>query len=337
MQPMTRTRAVVAVLVMLVLSTAWLGVSLFRPLPFDGGLREFHIEPGSSLRTVSRELHAAGVLPDAWRFEALGRVLARDGDVKAGSYQIDADWTIVDLLNALTGGAAARLDRIVLLEGWTFRQLRTALDEHRSLRHVLRGLPDPVVLKKLQIARQSPEGLFFPDTYYFPRGETDLNVLRRAASRMQAVLDAQWLQRRPEIPLADPYQALIVASIVEKETGRDVDRPLIAAVLLNRLRVGMRLQADPTVIYGLRERFDGNLRRRDLEEDTPYNTYTRPGLPPTPIAIPGLASIAAAVKPADSAALYFVARGDGSSHFSESLNEHNRAVNKYQRQWSGER
>jgi len=318
-------------------AAVWVAVFVWRPLGFSGAAQELHIEPGSSLRAVSRQLHAAGVLPDAWRFEALGRILRRESEVKAGSYQIDPGWSALQLLQALTGSETARLDRVALLEGWTLHQVRATLDGHASLRHETQGLAEAELLAALDIGRPSAEGLFFPDTYYFPKGATDTSVLRRAAARMQTVLAEQWARRQPDLPLADDYEALIVASIVEKETGREPDRPLIAAVLHNRLRKGMRLQADPTVIYGLGERFDGNLRRRDLETDTAYNTYTRPGLPPTPIALPGLASIAAALHPAATPALYFVGRGDGSSHFSDSLSEHNRAVNKYQRQAPGER
>jgi UPF0755 protein len=252
--------------------------------------------------------------------------------LKAGSYQLDASWSALELLDAITGTAAVRLDRIALVEGWTFRQLRGALDAHPSLKHDTAGLSATEILQLLGIARASPEGLFFPDSYYFPKGTTDISVLRRAALRMETILAQQWAQRSDGLPIRDAYEALIVASIVEKETALEADRPLVAAVLLNRLRKGMRLQADPTVIYGLGEDFDGNLRRRHLEGDSPYNTYARPGLPPTPIAMPGLTSLAAAVRPAASSALYFVARGDGSSHFSESLDEHNRAVNRYQRQ-----
>jgi UPF0755 protein len=310
----------------------WFGSFVLRPLDFAGEVRELDIERGASLRSVARRLHEAGVLPDAWRFELLGRVSGRDSGLKAGSYQLDANWSALELLNAITGAAAVRLDRIAFVEGWTFRQLRAALDAHPSLRHDTAALADAQVLQLLDIARPSPEGLFFPDSYYFPKGTTDLSVLRRAALRMETMLAEQWARRSEGLPIRDAYEALIVASIVEKETGLEADRPLVAAVLLNRLRKGMRLQTDPTVIYGLGEGFDGNLRRRDLEADSPYNTYVRSGLPPTPIAMPGLASLAAAVQPAASSALYFVARGDGSSHFSESLSEHNRAVNRYQRQ-----
>jgi UPF0755 protein len=185
-------------------------------------------------------------------------------------------------------------------------------------------------MRRLQAPTENPEGLFFPDTYRFARGASDLEVLRNAYRAMGKRLDAAWVRRQPDLPLASPYDALILASIVEKETGRGDDRTMIAAVLVNRLRTGMKLQADPTVIYGLGDAFDGNLRKRDLVSDTPYNTYTRDGLPPTPIALPGLASLAAVANPARTDALYFVARGDGTSEFSRTLEEHNRAVAKYQ-------
>jgi UPF0755 protein len=325
-----RTLLVLGLAAML-LAAGWTGWYLWRPLGFGAEAREHEIARGATLRSVAAQLHEAGILPDAWRFELMARALGREGALKAGSYLIEPGWSALELLEAITGTARARLDRIALVEGWTFRQVRNALDAHPALRHDTAALPEAEVLRLLGAAQPSPEGLIFPDTYHFAKGASDVSVLKRAAERMQAILAEQWAQRDEGLPIDDPYQALIVASIVEKETGHEADRPLVAAVLLNRLRKGMRLQADPTVIYGLGERFDGNLRRRHLQEDSPYNTYARPGLPPTPIAMPGLSALTATVKPARSEALYFVARGDGSSHFSESLEEHNRAVNKYQR------
>jgi UPF0755 protein len=315
---------------------AWAAYFVYAPLRFAGEIRDFDIERGMTLRSVSRKLNAAGVLSDAWRFELLARLLKRGGMLKAGSFQIDAEWSALQLLDAITG-TAYRLDKVALLEGWTFRQVRIALNDHVSVRHDTLGFSDAQILELLKMTHEQPEGLFFPDTYYFARGTSDTSLLRRAAQRMQQQLDRQWAERAEGLPLRSAYDALILASIVEKETGREADRSTVAAVFVNRLRKGMRLQADPTVIYGLGDAFDGNLRRRDLETDGPYNTYTRVGLPPTPIAIPGLASLSAAVRPASSAALYFVARGDGSSYFSETLAEHNRAVTKYQRQATSEK
>jgi UPF0755 protein len=317
-------------LVAVLLGGASIAHYVLSPLEAARTNREFSIEQGATLRAVSHHLREAGILPDAWRFELLARLLRKERSVKAGNYVVGAGWTPLRLLDAITG-SGYQLDRILIPEGWTFQQLRAALEAHPALRNETRGRSDREILRLLKVDHEHPEGLFFPDTYYFARGASDLSILVRSYRRMQRMLDAQWMARAPELPLQTAYQALILASIVEKETGLDRDRGLVAGVLVNRLRLGMRLQVDPTVIYGLGEDYDGTLRRRDLDMDTAYNTYTRLGLPPTPIALPGLASLMAAVKPASTSALYFVARGDGSSHFSESLAEHNRAVMKYQR------
>lgn len=321
---------IAGVLVMVVAIALWCGSFVYSALQFAQQPLNFDIERGASLRAVARNLRAAGVMTDTLRFELLARVLGRDSTVKAGNYQIDPRWSGLELLEAITG-RGYRLDKVAIVEGWTFQQMRNSLDAHEGLRHETRGLSDQAILERLALSHSHPEGLFFPDTYYVAKGSSDLSVLRRAADRMQSLLGREWRGRQPNLPLPDPYQALILASIIEKETGRDADRALVSAVFTNRLRRGMRLQADPTVIYGLGQDFDGNLRSRDLDTDNPYNTYTRAGLPPTPIALAGLASLRAALNPAGSNALYFVARGDGTSHFSETLAEHNRAVSKYQR------
>ena len=216
------------------------------------------------------------------------------------------------------------------IEGWTFAQLRGALDGNGALKHETAGWSDAQILQRLGIEKTSPEGLFFPDTYLFAMASSDLALLKQAYARMQTKLQVLWEGRASGLPLKSPYEALIFASIVEKETGRSDEREMVAAVFINRLKRGMRLQTDPTVIYGLGSVYDGNLRRRDLLTDTVYNTYTRYGLPPTPIAMPGEASIKAALNPAQNSALYFVARGDGSHQFSSNLVDHNRAVNKFQ-------
>jgi len=320
-----------SLLLALLLGGLWIVQYLWMPLGFDGGTRDFDIEHGATLRTISHKLHKDGILADTLRFELLARALGKAGALKAGSYQIEPRWSALQLLEAISG-SAYRLDKFALVEGWSFRQVRAALNAHEALRHETLSMSDQEILAALKLQESHPEGLFFPDTYYFAKGASDLAVLGRAARRMQWLLSQRWPERTDGLPLEQPYELLILASIVEKETGRDADRGLVAAVFVNRLRKGMRLQADPTVIYGLGPAFDGNLRRRDLESDTPYNTYTRTGLPPTPIAMPGLASIAAAANPQRTGALYFVARGDGSSEFSETLADHNRAVTKYQRQ-----
>ena len=301
-----------------------------KPLAIDAERVEFHIAPGSGMRAAAREIAASGVRMNPWAFVALGRLQRVESSIKAGSYEIARGITMQDLLRKLTRGDVTQAE-ISFIEGWTFRQMREKLDAHPDVRHDSRGLSDVEIMQKIGSEASSPEGWFFPDTYLFPKRGSDIDILSRAHRAMQSHLTREWESREAQLPLATPYQALILASIVEKETGRGEDRPLVASVFVNRLRQGMLLQTDPTVIYGLGARFDGNLRKRDLLSDTPYNTYTRAGLPPTPIAMPGLASLQATLNPAPGQMLYFVARGDGSSHFSRTLEEHNQAVNRYQR------
>jgi UPF0755 protein len=291
---------------------------------------QFSLKAGSGLRSAANQMERAGVLKHSNRFVVMGRLLGEAGNIKPGIYEIDKPVTPYELLRKITEGDVTQ-GAVTFVEGWTFKQMRKALDLHPGIRHDTRDLGDADILKRLNARAASPEGLFFPDTYHFDTGSSDLLVLRRAYRLMQSHLDAQWANRAADLPFATPYDALILASIVEKETGRPDDRPLVAAVFVNRLRKRMLLQADPTVIYGMGEAFDGNLRKRDLTTDTPYNTYTRTGLPPTPIAMPGLASLAATLNPPKSDVLYFVAKGDGSSQFSRTLGEHERAVTKYQR------
>jgi UPF0755 protein len=257
------------------------------------------------------------------------RLSGQSRSIKAGNYEIARGTSPRDLLDKLVRGDET-LRALTLVEGWNFRQVRAALAQ-TELRPDSAALDDSALMERLGRAGIAAEGRFFPDTYTYAKGASDLTVLRRALHAMDRQLAAAWEQRAADTPLKTPDEALVLASIVEKETGREADRALVAGVFTNRLRVGMLLQTDPTVIYGLGERFDGNLRKRDLQADTPYNTYTRAGLPPTPISMPGKASLLAAVQPERTKALYFVARGDGSSQFSSSLDEHNRAVGRYQR------
>ncbi len=282
------------------------------------------------MRAAARDIASAGVRLDPMALVALGKLLRVDTSIKAGSYEIEQGTTLLDLLRKLTRGDVSQAE-IVFIEGWTFRQMRQRLDAHPDVQHDGKDLSDAEIMRRIGAETNSPEGWFFPDTYLFSKRSSDIDILARAYRSMRKHLAREWENRAPQLPLSSPYQALVLASIVEKETGREQDRPLVAAVFVNRLRKGMLLQTDPSVIYGLGESFDGNLRKRDLLADTPYNTYTRPGLPPTPIAMPGLASLQATLRPAASGALYFVARGDGGSHFSQTLDEHNRAVNRYQR------
>jgi UPF0755 protein len=290
---------------------------------------EVEIPPGAGLRTALNQLERAGVRLHRRQFELLARGLGRERDIKAGNYLFAQPLTPIDILEKLTRGDVTQAS-VQLIEGWTFAQFRAALDASADLRHDTKGLEDTEILKRIQATEGHPEGLFFPDTYLFARGSSDLAVLRRAYRAMQRHLQAEWDARAPSLPYHSPYEALIMASIVEKETGRPEERDQIAGVLVNRLRIGMRLQVDPTVIYGLGAAFDGNLKKAHLLEDGPYNTYTRAGLPPTPIAMPGLAALHAAMHPGQTDALYYVSRGDGSSQFSRTIDEHNRAVSKYQ-------
>lgn len=302
-----------------------------QPLPMVGNEPlELAIEPGTTPRGVARDVVAAGVRTDPQFLYAWFRVSGQDRLIKAGNYEIPPGTTPRGLLAKLVRGEEA-LRALTLVEGWSFRQVRQALAGDDQLKPDSRGLTDEALMAQLGRPGVAPEGRFFPDTYTYAKGSSDLAVLRRALHAMDRKLEAAWSQRSVDTPLKSADEALVLASIVEKETGRASDRAQIAGVFVNRLRVGMLLQTDPTVIYGLGEKFDGNLRRRDLLADTPWNTYTRAGLPPTPIAMPGKASLLAAVQPERTKALYFVAKGDGTSHFSASLDEHNRAVNRYQR------
>lgn len=322
-------------LLLLVLSAAlaaggglyWLAT---QPLQLRASPLDFTVAAGSSLRTAAAQVRDAGVDIDPLLLVVLGRINRVDAQIKAGSYEIANGITAEQLLKKLTRGDVSQAE-LAFIEGKTFRQMREKLDAHPFLRHDSQGLSEAEILRRIGAGEALAEGLFFPDTYLFSKGSSDLDVLRRAYREMQRVLAREWAQRADGLPYRDPYQALTMASIVEKETGREADRPQIAAVFVNRLRGGMLLQTDPTVIYGLGEHFDGNLRKRDLQADTPYNTYTRPGLPPSPIAMAGLASLRAALNPAASDAVYFVARGDGSSQFSRTLDDHNRAVARYQK------
>jgi len=303
---------------------------LEQPLVLAAESVDLSIEPRTSARGVANTIAHSGVDVSPQLLYAWFRVSGKARQIRAGSYEIERGTTPRSLLGKLVRGEES-LQSLTLVEGWTFRQLRDALSQSPHLRSDTTDLSDAAVMEKLGRAGQHPEGRFFPDTYSYAKGSSDLKLLALALRTMDRHLQAAWKHKAPDSPLQTPEQALILASIVEKETGRDVDRGLIAGVFNNRLRIGMMLQTDPTVIYGMGERFDGNLRKKDLQTDTPWNTYTRAGLPPTPIAMPGREALLAAVAPAPTKALYFVARGDGTSQFSANLDEHNRAVNKFQR------
>ncbi|MBP0622708.1 endolytic transglycosylase MltG [Cupriavidus consociatus] len=301
-----------------------------HPLALNRSPVEVVIKPNSGVASVGRQIQRGGVGMDPRLFTLLVRLTGHGPDLKAGGYEFETGATPLSVLGKLVRGEVTHYV-VTVIEGWEFRKMRAAVDASPALRHDTRDMSDAELMKAIGAAEASPEGLFFPDTYLFARGSSDIDLYKHAYRAMQRRLNEAWNARAPDLPYKSPYEALVMASIVEKETGQATERPMIAAVFINRLRKNMMLQTDPTVIYGLGQAFDGDLRKRDLQADTPYNTYTRTGLPPTPIALPGLASLAAATAPAPSDALYFVARGDGSSHFSNSLPEHNRAVDKYQR------
>jgi len=301
-----------------------------QPLRLTADRVEFSVPSGASLRVAADAAITGGVREPSILLGGFFRLAAWGRTIKPGDYAVTAGMTPGDLLNKLIRG-----DRIVLtvtfIEGWNFRQARDALDKAPGLRHDTAQYSGAQIMAALGRSGIAPEGRFFPDTYHYFRGASDLDILRQSLHEMDQHLAAAWNKRTPGLPLKSPDDALILASLIEKETGRAQDRAQIAGVFINRLRVGMPLQTDPSVIYGLGQQFTGNLRRADLQTDTPWNTYLRRGLPPTPIALPSQASLLAAVQPAATRALYFVARGDGSSQFSETLGEHNQAVDQYQR------
>lgn len=303
---------------------------LQRPLPLAQPRVEVSIEPGSSPRAVAQAWVDAGVQTSPALLYYWFRLSGEDRALRAGSFEVERGVTPRGLLDKMVRGDEL-MATVRFIEGWTFRQVRQAVSSAPHLRQTLTGMSDEELMTAIGASGVFPEGRFFPDTYSFSRGASDVTVLRRAYEAMARRVDEAWASRRDDSPLRTPTEALILASIVEKETGHVEDRGKVAAVFLNRLRVSMPLQTDPTVIYGMGDRFDGNLRKRDLQADTPYNTYTRPGLPPTPIAMPGVASLQAVMAPDPTKALYFVSRGDGRSEFSETLGQHNRAVDRYQR------
>jgi UPF0755 protein len=327
-----RTLVVLVVLVVAAVAGAsawWLN----RPLELAGDSVEVSIELGTPPRDVAMAWVQAGVQASPTLLYEWFRWSGQARKIRAGSYEINRGVTPMALLNKMVRGDES-LAVVRLIEGWTFRQFRAELAKADSLKPTTAAMTDDEIMQALGAPGVQPEGRFSPDTYAYSKGSTDIAVLRRAFRAMQKRLDAVWLERTPDTPLQSPNDALVLASIVEKETGISADRGRVAGVFVNRLRLGMPLQTDPTVIYGLGTNFDGNLRKRDLQTDTPYNTYLRTGLPPTPIAMPGKAALIAAVRPDPTKALYFVARGDGSSEFSETLADHNRAVNAFQRNGS---
>ena len=330
--------AVLKGLMKLLLSAMLLALSLAaagfwwlnQPMDTRQATLDLSIEPGTSPKSIAQAVVDAGAQTSPTLLYGWFRLSGQARQMRAGSYEIAPGTSPMRLLNMLVRGEES-LRTVTIVEGWNWRQVRQALAKAESLKPDSRALPDDALMAQLGRPGVAPEGRFYPDTYSYAKGSSDLAVLQRAMKAMDKHVQQAWALRQPDASLKSPEEALILASIVEKETGKAQDRALISGVFNNRLRIGMRLQTDPTVIYGLGEAFDGNLRRVHLTSDTPWNTYTRAGLPPTPIAMPGKSALLAAVQPAKTPAIYFVAKGDGSSHFSATLDEHNRAVNRYQR------
>ena len=310
---------------------AWLHWHWTRdPLPIGARAVDVDILPGESVRHVAQQFADKGILHHAWDLTLYTRLERASGGLRAGEYAIQPGTTVAGLLDLLRSGKVV-MHSLTLVEGWTFRQVLAVVEAEPDLDHTLGGLSPAAQLQKLGFESASPEGELLPDTYQFPRGTSDVAFLRRAHEAEQQLLASAWNARPEGLPYKTPYDALIMASIVEKETGQAFERPKIAGVFVRRLQKGMKLQSDPTVIYGMGDAYDGDIRLKDLRTDTPYNSYTRFGLPPTPICMPGRAALDAALHPAPGDALYFVARGDGTHQFSATLKEQNAAVEKYQK------
>jgi UPF0755 protein len=324
------TFLIVLITLAAVAGSSWFGHWIKQPLTLSQPTLTLVIAPGSSAQDIANEVVRAGVQTSPWLLYQWFRWSGLSQQMRSGHYQITQGQSPSSLLDALVRGGPSLL-KLRFTEGWTFGQMRAELARTAFIKHDTAGLSDADVMTALGAPGTAPEGRFFPDTYLFSKGSSELAVLQRAYKEMQQRLEAVWAQRAPDTPLRTMDEALTLASIVEKETAISSDRSRVAGVFINRLRIKMPLQTDPSVIYGIGPTFDGNLRKRDLQADTPFNTYTRAGLPPTPIAMPGQASLLAVMKPQATKALYFVARGDGSSEFSETLAAHNRAVQHYQR------
>jgi len=322
-------RCLLAGLAMLVSLSIWLVYYARTPLNISPSAQEVVIRPNSGLKSIAQQLVDQRVIKSKWSFILLAKVLNKETYLQAGEYTLNKNVNPYQLILSLNHGKATQ-GSITFIEGKTFKQMKQRLAKNKAIKSTITGLSDKAVMSIVGQGEKYAEGLFFPDTFYFDRETEDVVILKRSYAMMQERLEKAWRNRAEGLPYKNSYEALIMASIVEKETGKASERTTIAGVFINRLRIGMRLQTDPTVIYGMGDAYDGNIRRKDLLTDTPYNTYTRAGLPPTPIAMPGLASIEAALHPEKTKALYFVGKGDGSHAFSNTLAEHNRAVVKYQ-------
>jgi UPF0755 protein len=308
---------------------AWLAYYAISPLKLQPNSQEVTIQPKSGLRSIANQLVKQGVLNEPWRFILIAKLLNKQSYLQAGNYTLNKNVSPYQLLLSLNHGKTTQ-GSITFIEGRTFAQMHEKIIKNDAIKQTITGLSESEMMKLMGSDYSVAEGLFFPDTFYFDRNAADTVILKRSYDAMCSKLAKAWEGRDTNLPYKNSYQALIMASIIEKETGKASERPMIAGVFINRLRMGMRLQTDPTVIYGMGTRYDGNIRKKDLIADTPYNTYTRDGLPPTPIAMPGIAAIDAALHPEKTKALYFVGKGDGSHVFSNNLVEHNLAVVRYQ-------
>lgn len=310
------------------LTVSWLVWVIVIPVELPNKPYHVVVSAKSTMNDLARNLTQDGSIRNRWIMLALSRVGGTDRKIKPGLYIFEQPVSMWQLLKRFAEGSP-NLDSITVVEGMTFRQFRAILNREKDLRHDTQNMSDADILAAVGSTEKQAEGWFFPSTYFFAPGSSDLEVLRQAYRTMQQELQGAWERRQEGLPYTAPYDMLIVASLIEKETSKEEDRSHVSAVFINRLNINMRLQTDPSVIYGMGSAYNGNIRRADLRRDTPYNTYTRTGLTPTPISLPGRAALDAAANPSDSKALYFVARGDGSSQFSETLNEHNAAVRKY--------
>jgi len=324
-------RKLSALIIALSIAITWLSIYFkdyaTHPLSENSKDVQLIISPGMSFKAVTQQLIECGLIKEKLQWDVFGRLSRATNSIKAGEYSLTTALTPVELLNKLIKGETLQFT-LTIVEGWTFKQMWQAVRQHEKITQTVSSPEE--LLEKLDFNNLHPEGRFYPDTYHFPAGTTDVEFFQRAFKYMLQVLDEEWSKRQKDLPFSSPEEALNLASIIEKETSVEEERTLVAAVFITRLKRGMRLQTDPTVIYGMGESFDGNIRRKDLKVDTPYNTYLHKGLPPTPISLPGRSSIAAALMPAESEAVYFVAKGDGTHHFSETYDEHREAVDKYQ-------
>lgn len=320
-------------LILVILAVSTLAYQLIRfqmsTIALSVEQQTFTIESGSNIKSIANRLSHEKIINDPWLFILMAKIKGVETKVRAGEFRLVAGQTTAELLDTFIKGRSIQYS-FTIIEGWTFRQMITGIENHSVIANTLKGKTNDEIMNALGYAGQHPEGLFFPDTYRFPKNTTDVDFLRRAYQLMQKHLTREWDNREADLPIKTSYEALILASIVEKETGDASERPLIAGVFTQRLRKNMRLQTDPTVIYGMGDKFDGDIRFRDLKRDTPYNTYLRKGLTPTPIALPGLDAIKAALHPTNTKALFFVSKGDGTHQFSVTLKEHNQAVSKFQ-------